>query len=123
MISIVKLASAAVLAFGLMGCATQGIGSQVTADGRGYHPSPNYVPVAAVQAPSTVTGKVGNLGLERATAQNSDPSFGYHPSPNARPLAVQPPAVVTGDVGSGASRACVEGDGMVGVSPNARLCP
>jgi len=166
MISIVKLASAAVFAFGLMGCATEGIGGQaklVTADVAGYHPSPNDVSVAAVQPPSTVTGKVGNRGLENATAlnsdtsfgyhpdsnarplavqppavvtgkvgnrglenvtaQNSDTSFGYHPSPNERPLAVQPPAVVTGAVGSGASMACVEGDGMVGVSPNARLCP
>ncbi len=123
MISFAKIASAAVLALGLMGCATEGVGAQaVTADVAGYHPNPNYAS-AAVQPPSTVTGKVGNIGLERATAQNSDTSFGYHPSPNERPLAVQPPAVVTGNVGSGDAMACVFGEGMTGVSPNARLCP
>ncbi|HWL89149.1 MAG TPA: hypothetical protein VNO21_25275 [Polyangiaceae bacterium] len=128
MISIRKASFIAVVAFGLMGCATQGIASPsapLMADASSsYQPSPNARPLA-VQPPSTVTGAVGNRGIETASGVASNVS--YQPSPNARPVAVQPPPTVTGAVGSGETRtslACVDQEeGATGTSPNARLCP
>ncbi|WP_394847848.1 hypothetical protein LZC95_10340 [Pendulispora brunnea] len=128
-------------AFGLMACATHGVGQPQTGASVAsydpssvYQPSPNARPLA-VAPPVTVTGGVGNAGFpERAAAgasvANYDPSSVYQPSPNARPLAVAPPVTVTGAVGGDTqengtrtAHCTVAGEGSVGVSPNARLCP
>ncbi|WP_394837337.1 hypothetical protein LVJ94_10560 [Pendulispora rubella] len=128
-------------AFGLMACAAQGVGQPQTGASIAnydpssvYQPSPNSRPLA-VAPPVTVTGGVGNAGLpERAQTgasfANYDPSSVYQPSPNSRPLAVAPPVTVTGAVEGGSleggnrtAHCTVAGEGSVGVSPNARLCP
>jgi len=128
----------ATFAFGLMGCATEGLGQAQTAGASSatasydpssfYQPSPNSRPLA-VQPPPTVTGAVGGSVQKTVPVANGPsaslaPSTFYEPSPNARPTVTE--ATVVGKVGgsSMASNCSVSAEeGMSGISPNVRLCP
>jgi len=129
----------ALLAFGLMGCATEGFAQTRSPESNGtssyasydpssfYQPSPNARPLA-VQPPRNVTGAVGgNVGAPAANGPQASyvPSNFYEPSPNARPAAVAAPSNSVANVSGTHSTACSESgsEGITGVSPNVRVCP
>ena len=108
----------ATFAFGLMGCATEGLGRPHAAGisptasydpSSFYQPSPNAAPLA-VEPSRTVTGAVGGSFQKVAPASNGPsaslaPASFYEPSPNFR---LTPPSLLTASAG-GAQAASATG--------------
>ena len=130
----VRIASlVATFAFGLMGCATEGLGQAQTAGttartasydlSTSYQPSPN----ARLAAPATAIGSVEGGSANGAQASYIPSNF-YNPDPNARPAVAAAPATVIGSTSGVHSSGCADlqasaEEGMPGVSPNVRACP